>query len=302
MKAAPSSLVVRPSVGFRVVEPASRGALTVALVLTGCGATLGGSAPDSAFGTPSSPSAPSSGASGSASSFSSSSSEGPPTSPGVSGDLVVRPDLLVVDFRFKAKAINRDVALAALRAAAEDTTKRVKAGTGGQAVVIPRTFQLAAAPHEKMEGDEAGAEPVVATVEGRIEIPLGEALDYWSRARLLSMVETIVDDIHRSPLVPVATEQRRGAELKATFAAPRPAVKNVEAYRAALVEIGAKRAKALAAAMQDPTAPLAVVDCAPPQPIQEQPLGLEQVSLSLRLDCRVGLAAVPSAVTADRRR
>jgi hypothetical protein len=73
-------------------------------------------------------------------------------------------------------------------------------------------------------------------------------------------------------------------------------VKNPESYRAKLTEQWVQRAHAFAAAAQAREAPLHLLDCAPPGDIIQKQRSLEEVSLSLAVNCRLGSLKAAAAV------
>jgi hypothetical protein len=71
-------------------------------------------------------------------------------------------------------------------------------------------------------------------------------------------------------------------------------VKEPEGHRAQLTEQWLRRARSFAEAAQAASAPLLLVDCAPPGAIEQRPISLLEVGLSLSVACRLdALSAEP---------
>lgn len=247
-----------------------------AVVLTACGG--------SAYQEPSAPSLLSS------SSYSSSapSSFSGPSSPSIPshdtrGELVVRPDLVCVPFVLRLEGAEAKATLASLEKASEAVQARFSAATKGQSTmkmlgVNVRKFATGKA--KTAENDE----PLqfVITVDGSVEVPLGDG-NYWDRARLLS---SLVEASHDSkPLIPPAPEEQ--PQLDAAFGAPEVKVRDPEAHRAELVKRWVERTRTFAKAAESEKAQLNVVNCDPPNAIAQNVISVEQVGLSLSVQCRI---------------
>ena len=133
-------------------------------------------------------------------------------------------------------------------------------------------------------GEAAGAFRVL--LEGRIEVALAPALDYWKRSALVVALAEVTDWYEAAR---VAKTADRGVSLSRT----QVIVKNPESYRGKLTELWVQRARAFAAAAQAREAPLYVLDCAPPGDIVQKQRSLEEIALSLSVTCRLGSLKVP---------
>jgi hypothetical protein len=246
----------------------------VALLLTACGG--------SAYQEPSAPSLLSS------SSYSSpSSSFSAPSSPSIPrhdtrGDLVVRPDLVCVPFVLRLDGRDSKATLAVLEKATQAVQERFSAATNGQATMTMLGANVAnLGSSSKVKTDEPPK--FVVTIDGSIEVPLGADANYWARARILSALVQASSD--RNPLVPQAPEDQ--PQLDSAFGAPEVKVRNVEAHRAELLKRWVERTRAFAKAAESEKAPLELVNCDPPQAIAQTVISVEQVGLSLPVQCRI---------------
>lgn len=242
--------------------------LLLALAVAGCGAAPvhdPGSASLSPYSSVSAPSAPSD--------FS------PPSRGGVRADLVLRPDALEMGFALRETDADPQRALAAAQAAVEELRRRMDQATGSGAGVRMCGAQVSPIQRGKAADDEAAEYAV--TVDGTVEVPLAASLDYWARARLVMAIRQHTDALHAAAAA--APDGRRGA----SFEAPRPVIKDPEAHRGALTDRWLKRARAFADAAQAGAAPLHLLDCAPPGEIQQQVISLEEIGLSLAIECKL---------------
>ncbi|EYF02993.1 hypothetical protein [Chondromyces apiculatus] len=276
--------------------------LLLALATAGCAATPPMYEPST---VPSAPSltAYSSGSFSSASeSFTSSPSAPSVPQRGATSDLVVRPDMLEMGFALRETEMSEAQAIAAAQATVAAIAKELEQVTQGAAKVKmcgmtatpmrlsyskAATKKAEAADDEKAPGEKAPekVKMIAVTVDGLVEVPLAASLDYWGRMRLISALKQVTREVvARAAAVP---EGRRGA----TFADPRPLVKDPEGHRAALTERWVRRVRSFTEVAQGGAAPLQVVDCTPPGPIEQQVRSLEEVALSLNIACRLNVAA-----------
>jgi hypothetical protein len=195
----------------------------------------------------------------------------------VKADLVVRPDMIIIEFALREVDADPQKAVAAVQATAADVAARLKQATSGAASM--KMCGTSVAPVSSGKADDDATEYAV-TVDGSIEVRLTPELDYWARSRLLAAIAQVTKGFAEAAR---AAKERRGAN----FQAPRVAVKDPEAYRAKLSERWVERARAFAAAAQAGAAPLHLLDCAPPGEIEQRPISLEEIGLSLAVSCRL---------------
>ncbi|WP_437298870.1 hypothetical protein [Sorangium sp. So ce426] len=257
-----------------------RTAVLALALLAGCG-SASGAAPGSAL----SPSYATSLGSTSASMPSMLPAPALPSRASVQADLVVRPDVLVLGFALQETDADPQRALTAAQAAVQDLERQFKEATGGASTVRMLGASFTAVFTEKA-GSEGDA--VSTTVDGVIEVRLAPELDFWARSRQAAAVAQVRREV--SAAVQAAKDGRRGA----TFGQLRAEVKEPEGHRALLTEQWLRRARSFAEAAQAASAPLLLVDCAPPGAIEQRPISLLEVGLSLSVACRLNaLSAGP---------
>ena len=248
----------------------------VALVLTACGG------PNYQTETPSL-------LSGSSYSAPSSPSFSGPSSPAIPqhdtrGELVVRPDLVCVPFVLRLEGADPKAVLATLEKATQAVQERFGSATNGQATTTMLGANIATVSTGKVKSDEPAK--FVVTVDGSVEVPIAADANYWIRARLLaSLVHASIDS---KPLVPPAPEDQ--PQLDSAFGAPEVKVKNPDTHRPELIKRWVERTRAFAKAAESEKAPLNLLNCEPPQTITQTPISLEQIGLSLPVQCRVDVA------------
>jgi hypothetical protein len=253
-----------------------RPAILALLLLVGCGGV---------YGSASAPSLSPYSTSLGSTSASMPSAPAVPNRAAVQADLVVRPDVLVLGFALKETNADPQRALAAAQAAADDLGRRFKEATAGASTV--KMCGASFAPFSTGKADTE-AEATAAVVDGAIEVRLAPELDFWARSRLVAAVTQVTREV--SAAAHAEKDGRRGA----SFEQPRAEVKEPEAYRAQLTERWLRRARSFAEAAQAASAPLSLVDCAPPGAIEQRPISLVEVGLSLAVACRLdALSAGP---------
>ncbi|MHB8877238.1 MAG: hypothetical protein ACYC8T_26365 [Myxococcaceae bacterium] len=186
----------------------------------------------------------------------------PPTREVTRGSKTVKPDLATWSFVFSSGG--SDKAFAPLRPAVEDLGRRLKDASGGAATVRPLGAAVGSGPE------------LTVTADGVVELSLKEGLDFWERARLVAAVDSI--------LRAVTQTARTGKGPKFSYQLVAITVKNPESFREELTRAWAQQVRSFIAAA---AAPLQVTDCAAPGPVEATPRSLEQVDLSLSIDCRL---------------
>jgi hypothetical protein len=254
--------------------------LAVILTLSALGCESGGGFPG-----PSSMSGSGySGSSSAPSSYSGGSQMNVPNRAAGRADLVVRPDALVIVFALKETQADGQQALAGLKEVAADMERRLKETTAGAASMKMCGVSIQAEPGKKVDDGEAGE--VTVLVDGSIEVKLAPELDFWARSRLLASVAKVTREL---------SGQLRSSkpERMARFNEPSVVVLDPEVHRAKLTEAWIKRSREFAAAAQASPAPLYLLDCAPPARIEQLPISLEEVGLTLPMTCRIDALRTP---------
>jgi hypothetical protein len=205
------------------------------------------------------------------------------------GDLVVRPDLVCVPFVLRLEGPDVKAVLATLEKAAHVVQERFGAATSGQASTTMLGVNVSSATNYGGKAkDDKEPPPVkfVVTIDGSVEVPLAPEANYWARARLLTSLAQASSD--QKPLVPPPPEDQ--PQLDAAFGSPEVKLRNPEVFRGELVKRWVERTRAFARAAESEKAPLNVVNCDPPQAIPQTHISIEQVGLTLPVQCRIDVA------------
>ncbi|WNG40749.1 hypothetical protein F0U61_48950 [Archangium violaceum] len=206
-----------------------------------------------------------------------------PTS--VRAELIVRPDLLRVAFSVSLELTEGvDPALSVLQRACEQLHRRFQDALGPGVTLRPRNvrFDRSALKKLAMPDEEA----THTAVEGLFEVPLPSELDFWARS---SRVATLARLCHAA-----LGDSRQSKKLpRFSFGNVEALVAQPEAHRTELLRRSVTRARELASTVGSPEAPLHVVDCSAPGPVEQSPASLEEVGLSLHVHCRLGVVHAP---------
>lgn len=197
------------------------------------------------------------------------------------GELVVRPDLVCIPFVLRLEGPDAKAVLATLEKASQAVQERFAAATNAQATMTMLGVNVANGSYGKAKTD--APQKFVVTIDGSVEVPLAADANYWTRARLLtSLVQASAD---QKPLVPPPPEDQ--PQLDSAFGAPEVKVRNPEVYRAELLKRWVERTRAFAKVAESEKAPLNLVNCEPPQAISQTHISIEQVGLTLPVQCRI---------------
>jgi hypothetical protein len=230
------------------------------------------------------PSAPSLLSSSSYSGGSTSVSSGPsiPQRSDGRGEIITRPDLVCVAFVLRIETANPQERLAELEKAIGVIQERFAKATGGASTSKMLGASVTPLSAGKLKTDDPPARYVV-TVDGAIEVPLVADAGYWARARL---VAALVQTAHMpGPLLPSAGEGQ--PEIEVAYGAPEIKLKDPESFRAELVKRWVERARAFSRVAESQAAPLHILSCEPPAAITQTPISVEQIGLSLPVNCRL---------------
>ncbi|MBM7113080.1 hypothetical protein [Archangium primigenium] len=188
--------------------------------------------------------------------------------------MTVRPDVLLVAFTLRQEAESLEEALPRLKQAAEHYGAAAKGASPAGAVVRMGELEWVAR--------KVGYSDVVA--HGVLEVAMPESLDYWGREMLVAALARVADG-------EVSQAERANAGLIVAFSHPRARLKDPEHYREALIQQWARRTRTFISQVQSERAPLELIGCEPPVEVKQQPLSVNEVSLSLAgVSCRLGLA------------
>lgn len=199
--------------------------------------------------------------------------------PPARAELVVRPDVVRVSVSVSLE-LNEGVehALPQLQRACEQLHRRFQDALGTGVTFRPRNVRFDRAALKRLAMPEDAA--THAAVDGVFEVPLPSELDFWART---ARVGTLARLCHGAQ-----SDSRQSKKLPHVgFGTPEALVAQPEAHRAELLRRFAARVRELASAVGSPEAPLHVVDCSAPGPVEQSPVSLEEVGLSLPVHCRL---------------
>jgi hypothetical protein len=190
-------------------------------------------------------------------------------------DLVVRPDHLQVRFQLCVEVDLPDQGPALLKEACEQLQRRACDATGTDVRVRPRDVQFGPATSRKLKLPEDEDRSGV-TVDGVLEMPLGASLDFWARSTQVASLMRVCQELMRD-----AREEK--ARPRARFGPPVPRVAQPEEHRAELLRRLAARLREFQSTLAPTEVPLRPTECVPPGPVEQSPVSLEEVALSLRV-------------------
>ena len=205
----------------------------------------------------------------------------------VTGSLVVRPDLLVQQVVVRATEADASRAFQSARNRLDDIEKKASETSGGLTKLRMKDLVSSRST--------AGKAFTQVELEGEIEIPLRASNDYWTRARLALTLARLAEMFDsqgrevRTPGVAVAIGQ------------PAAVVSDPERFRNQLNQAWTKRARDFAVAAQSEGAPIDVQDCEAPGDIIQGASALEQVTLSMRVACRLDVREKAAARRSARK-
>ena len=197
----------------------------------------------------------------------------------VRADLVVRPDLLRVSFSVALEAEGVEQGLPLLQRACEQLQRRSREALGTEVTLRLRDARFVKPAPKKLSFPEDD-ERTSVTVDGTLEVPLPEGLDFWARSSRVGTLARVCHELQHE-----GREEKRRPRL--TFGNVEALVSQPESHRAELLRRFVARVRELAAAAGSPEAPLHVVDCAPAGPVEQAPASLEEVGLTLHVHCRL---------------
>jgi hypothetical protein len=206
--------------------------------------------------------------------------------PPVRAELVVRPDLLRVSFSVSLEVEGIEQGLLVLLRACEQFQRRCREAVGGEVMLRPRDTRFNKSAPKKLALPEDEDRTFVA-VDGSLEVPLPDGLDFWARSTRVGNLVRVCHELQRE-----SREEKRRARF--SFGSVEAFVSKPENHRAELLRRFIIRARELAAAVGSPEAPLHVVDCAAPGPVEQSPVSLEEVGLTLNVHCRLGVVGRPT--------
>lgn len=190
----------------------------------------------------------------------------------------MRPDLLLLPFRFVEVGKSAAGALEALRGAVGDAVK--KASAASSAAVSAEMSSVSTV------GRDDGRFEV--TVTGLLVLPVPEAADFWTRAQHVAALEA-----HAAKEGTPAQRKAEEGGRKRSYGTLAGHVRDPQKHAAALLERWTARADALSKSTTTALAsPLQILECDPPGRVMQRPISVMSVSLELPIRCRLGGAAI----------
>lgn len=186
-------------------------------------------------------------------------------------ELIARPDLLQISFVVEATESDFAKATTALQTSVTELSRKLKDASNGLGTV--RLYGMSTGVRSERK------ENSTVKIDGVVEVPLGNEQDFWARARTATAFEKVLAE----------AVAKGGAKTKTNvnYSPPQATLKDPESKRAELTALWLKRIRELAQAAQSKQAPLHIVDCKPPPKVSINPISLEEVGLSLQLECRL---------------
>lgn len=213
-------------------------------------------------------------------SYKTSASEHPYEPSPIRAELVVRPDLLRVSLSVSLETQGVEQSLPLLQRACEQLQRRVRDALGAEVTFRPRDARFNRSTPRKLALPEDDGNFVA--VEGTLEVPLPPESDFWARG---SRAGTLARVCHEAQ-----ADSRQSKKLpRFSFGSVDALVAQPEAHRAELLRRVVTRVRELATTVGSAEAPLHVVDCSAPGLVEQSPVSLEEVGLSLNVSCRLGL-------------
>jgi hypothetical protein len=195
-------------------------------------------------------------------------------------DLVVRPDVLRLSFQVQILGtFASQEALSRLQQECERLRRNLLEATGGEVTLKPTGVMLNPAPSRKLRLPEDDDDARTG-INGTLELPLPASLDFWGRSARVTALRRACHELE---------QENRGEKGRPSmsFGAPTAFVANPEAHRAELLRRFVDRVREFSAAASTAEPPLRVVDCTVPGAVNQTPLSLEAVALSLQFTYRL---------------
>ncbi|HEX5745200.1 MAG TPA: hypothetical protein VFZ09_03090 [Archangium sp.] len=194
-------------------------------------------------------------------------------------ELVVRPDQLRVAFTVSLESEGIEQTLPLLQRACEQLQRRAREATGTEVTLRPRDTRFNRSAPKKLSLPEDEDRTFVA-VDGLLVLPLPAELDFWARSSRVGSLVRVCHEMERD-----SRESKK--QPRFGFGSVEAFVSQPELHRAELLRRFVERAREVASALGSAEAPLHVVDCAPAGAVEQAPVSLEEVGLSLQVHCRL---------------
>ncbi len=197
----------------------------------------------------------------------------------VRAELIVRPDVLRVSFSVSLEADGLEQNLPPLQRACEQLLRRVREVTGAEVSLALRDTRFSRPVSRKLSLPEDDDRTFIA-VNGQMTLVLPAELDFWARSSRAGTLTRACHELERD-----SREVKRSPRFE--FSPVQALVAQPESHRVELLRRFVSRVRELTATVGSAEAPLHVVDCSPPGPVEQTPLSLEEVALALPILCRL---------------
>ncbi|QRN98411.1 hypothetical protein JRI60_04960 [Archangium violaceum] len=211
--------------------------------------------------------------------------------PPVRAELVVRPDVLRISFSISLEVGGIEQGLPLLQRTSEQLQRRVRDALGTEVTLKLRDVRFNRSAPKKLSLPEDENRAFIA-VDGSLSVPLPAELDFWARGTRVGTLVRVCHEVERD-----SREEKKRPRFQ--FGSMEALVAQPEAHRAELLRRFVARARELATAAGSPEAPLQVVDCSLPGPVEQSPVSLEEVGLTLNVPCRLGVVRGTGARDAE---
>ncbi|RJS15794.1 hypothetical protein DRW03_32445 [Corallococcus sp. H22C18031201] len=206
---------------------------------------------------------------------------GAPTTPTVAADKLVRPDLLTLRFSVRQESEVAAQALPALKAVVDKLVRASAEATHAEVAPRMKTFGTETGSSRKLSSD---SDKSAVAVHGVLEVAMPATMDFWGRSELMARLIQVAKTT-------AAESEKQGVRLY--FSAPEPSLRDADAHRADLLRRWVERTRSFTLSAQSEAAPMGPVECSTPEAVQQRPVSLEEVALTLPVSCR--LAVLPAA-------
>lgn len=193
-------------------------------------------------------------------------------------EFTVRPDVLRVSLTVSLETDEPAQALPSVQRGCEQFQRRLRDALGADVTLVLRGTRFGRPTRNKLSLPEE--DDILVLVDGVLEVPLPEELDFWARGSRLGMMSRLCRETERDSHLLKKSPHFSFTAIEARLLRP-------EVHRAELLRRFVTRAREFAAAAGSPAAPLHLVDCSVPGSVEQSPLSLEEVGLSLDIRSRL---------------
>lgn len=190
--------------------------------------------------------------------------------------LAVRPDVLTTRFAARVAEVDPDRAVLVLKAACEILLRRMRE-------LHPSATLRMTALDVGRDATAKSRDELSTRVDAEIDVALTPDMDWWNRAQLSAAVSVLARTLS-------GEARKQKPVIEVIFQQPVALLREPERHRTEVLRRWVTRAKELANLAQSEGAPLAVLGCDPPGDVQQTPVSVDEVRLSLHVGGRIGVA------------